>query len=353
MKQTFVIDGRQLCGPTGGVQRYIREIVKELDQICQKDQYEVLVPPNAKELPEYRNIKVVRYGFLKGLLWEQVCLPWYLLTQRKRGIFPCTIVPMLYPKGLAVVHDIMIAKLPELRDTISNPFALRMLLLNYWVAAKRADILVTDSECSRQDISSFYHVPEKEIQIVGCGWQHITRVGTDDSWMEKFPQLSSGKYYFALSANRKQKNFKWILEVAKRNPDTLFAIAGTQDEWQKNQMIAADNIVRLGYVTDEQVRSLMEHCKAFLFPSTYEGFGIPPMEALALGAKIVVARASCLPELYQNSAYYIDPYDYEVDLDALLQNEVAPASEVLDVFGWDISARKIHELCCRFEQYRR
>lgn len=76
------------------------------------------------------------------------------------------------------------------------------------------------------------------------------------------------------------------------------------------------------------------------------------MEALALGAKIVIARASCLPELYRDSAYYVDPFDYNVDLDKLLMQEVEPASKVLDRFGWDISARKLDQICTEMADIR-
>lgn len=341
----IVIDGRQLCGETGGVQRFIREILQELDQISPPDKYEILVPPDAENLPAYKNLAIRRYGALKGLVWEQICLPWYLLTRRRFGVFPCTIVPMLYPHGLAILHDVMIAKLPELRESIESPFARWMLLLNYRIAAKRASVLATVSEFSKQDIAELYHVPKDRIYVIGNAWQHIRRVGTDESWREAYPQLKDGEYYFSLSANRKQKNFKWILETAKRNPDRYFAIAGCQEEWQKNVEFDAPNILHLGYISDEMIRSLIEHCRAFLFPSFYEGFGIPPMEALALGAKIVIARASCLPELYRDSAYYVDPFDYNVDLDKLLVQEVEPASKVLERFGWDISARKMDRIC--------
>lgn len=346
--QPVVIDGRQLSGETGGVQRFIKEILRELDKISNPGDYEVLVPESANALPHYNNIKIIHYGKLNGLLWEQICLPRYLWIHHTYGVFPCTIVPILYPKGLAIVHDVMIAKLPELKASIKNPLALQMLLLNYRVAAKRATVLATVSEHSRTDIAQLYGKQEDTIEIIGNGWQHIKRIKSDESWKESHPEIKPGNYFFSLSANRKQKNFKWIFEVAKRTPQMIFAIAGCQEEWQKQEEYDAPNIKHLGYVSDEQIRSLIENCKAFLFPSIYEGFGIPPMEALALGANVVVARSSCLPEIYRDSVHYIDPYDYEVDLLKLLETPVAPASEVLNRYGWDISAKKLHDICSSY-----
>ena len=126
-------------------------------------------------------------------------------------------------------------------------------------------------------------------------------------------------------------------------------IAGTIDEWQNNEEIKLDNIVQLGYITDGEIKSIMSNCKAFIFPSFYEGFGIPPMEALACGAKIIISNSSCLPEIYGESAYYISPYDYDVDLDELLKKDVAPPKACLDNFGWDKSARILYDLCCKIK----
>ena len=64
----------------------------------------------------------------------------------------------------------------------------------------------------------------------------------------------------------------------------------------------------------------MQHCRAFLHPAVFEGFGIPPLEALSQGARILLSNASCLPELYGDTAAYFDPQDYQVDLDALLHS---------------------------------
>jgi len=73
----------------------------------------------------------------------------------------------------------------------------------------------------------------------------------------------------------------------------------------------------------------------------YEGFGIPPIEALSWGAELIVSTAACLPEVNGKSAHYIDPYSYEVDLDELLKEPIAPASEVLDKYSWAREAQKL------------
>lgn len=342
----IVVDGRQLCGETGGVQRFLRETILELDKIVEPGRYEILIPQNAQINIHLKNIDVVKHGGLDGLLWEQICLPYYILKNKYVGLYPCTVVPFLHAKGIAIVHDVMLAKLPDLRKSI--PVIPRLLLLlNHRIAARYSTIVLTQSECSQNDIIQLYHIPRQKVEILGSGWQHIQRVVPDENWKISYPELKDGEFFFSLSANRKQKNFKWIYEMAKKYPQAIFAIAGCQEEWQRNQKYDAPNIKHLGYLTDEVIAALMQHCRAFLFPSIYEGFGIPPMEALALGAKVVCARTSCLPEIYGESVHYIDPYDYNVDLDELLEQKVQPAEKVLSRYGWDLTARKIKQACDR------
>lgn len=80
-----------------------------------------------------------------------------------------------------------------------------------------------------------------------------------------------------------------------------------------------ENMVFTGYLSDEEIKALMRHCKASIQPSFYEGFGIPPMEAMSVGADCIVSNASSLPEVYKNSVWYIDPHDYDsIDLDKIM-----------------------------------
>ena len=105
------------------------------------------------------------------------------------------------------------------------------------------------------------------------------------------------------------------------------------------------NVFYPGYVSDAENAALMKHCKLFLHPAVFEGFGIPPLEALALGAPIALANATCLPELYGDTARYFDPYDYDTDLDKLAAQPVAAPDEVLQKYSWDKTANFwLHEI---------
>jgi glycosyltransferase involved in cell wall biosynthesis len=98
----------------------------------------------------------------------------------------------------------------------------------------------------------------------------------------------------------------------------------------------------LGYLPDVRVKALMERCKAFILPSYYEGFGLTPLEALACGASIIVSNAASLPEIYGDTAHYIDPTNANVDLDVLLSQPVADPAPLLKKYSYDASAAQVY-----------
>ena len=91
-------------------------------------------------------------------------------------------------------------------------------------------------------------------------------------------------------------------------------------------------------------KALMTYCKAFIFPSYYEGFGIPPLEALSVGAKIIVSDRASLPEIFGKAAVYISPDDPYVNLSELMKEETTGSEEILDAYSWEKQAYKLNQL---------
>ncbi len=110
------------------------------------------------------------------------------------------------------------------------------------------------------------------------------------------------------------------------------------------------NVILLGFISDEDACALMKNCRAFVFPSLYEGFGLPPLEALALGAQVISSNAASLPEVLGKSVHYIDPHTSGTDLDKLLNEPVEDAEKTLDRFSWDKSAEKLLEIILNQEK---
>lgn len=112
----------------------------------------------------------------------------------------------------------------------------------------------------------------------------------------------------------------------------------------KEQIKQLDNVIVTGYVTDEKLKSLMCECKALVFPSLYEGFGITPLEVISCGAEVIVSSATCLPEIYRNNVYYIDPYNYDVTIDEIYKQKIDDPSNLLRIYCWDKAANQLNDI---------
>jgi glycosyltransferase involved in cell wall biosynthesis len=140
-----------------------------------------------------------------------------------------------------------------------------------------------------------------------------------------------------LGSVAKHKNYKWIYEVAARNNNIQFVVAGniSKKAWGiDNSAFELENIIFTGYVTDEENKALINSCWAFLQPSKYEGFGIPPLEAIALGKKALVSNVTCLPEIYEGYAPMFAPDDYDVNIEELLAQDTNPSEPLIEKYTW-------------------
>ena len=219
--------------------------------------------------------------------------------------------------------------------------------LQYRRIAAVAERIVTVSEFSRQEIQRYYGVEPERITVVYNAWQQMQRIAPDERIFAKTPGLRRGEYYFSMANLLKNKNFPWVLRAAKAKPDAVFAIAGGGSLAAQAKRLGLDglpNVVYLGYVSDGEAKALMHHCRAFLFPTLYEGFGIPPLEAVACGApRIYVSDTPCMREVYGDCAGYIDLADNAGDVDRVRPPRRDPA-ELLRRYSWQKSARALWDL---------
>lgn len=377
----YVINGSFLTEPIMGVQRYAFEILTRVDKILttelsfksqeegtqeglsediqtvikkirnQELILEILVPDenipeNERKSNVFQSIKVVHQGASGGKKWDQLTYAKYLREHRAKGISLCNSVPIFAKTAIVCVHDIVFKTNPDFFTEKGAWHEILYRKLLYWKAFHRADQVITCSEFSKQQIQRCYRLKNLDITVIGNAWQHYNVADLDESIFQetassKFAgKIKRGEYYFFLSSLAKNKNLRWILENAKKNPNSTYVLCGAflGDDSGIERL---SNVIYVGRVSDAQARALYKYCKAFLFPSLYEGFGIPPMEALCMGAQIIISEIPVLREIYGAAAHYIDPYNADVDLEELMKQPVASAKTVLNHYSWDDSAKKL------------
>lgn len=338
----IVINGKFMSQTVTGVQRYAREMLLELDALIHSDIQVILaVNSDARDIPEYKNIQVKTIGRFTGNLWEQISLPLFVKENKALCVSLCNMTPILTP-DIVVIHDISYKVNP---DFFSRKFSLWYRFV-FALSIKRIKQIITDTEFSRKEITKYYNIPSDKMKIIYCGWQHFSRIPFSENSLEKY-DLTKRNYHFAMSSMAPNKNFKWIANAAKNNPDIVFAVSGSVNNKVFGDIFdfeVPENLKFLGYVSDEEAKTLMRDCKAFLFPTFYEGFGIPPLEAMSVGAKAIVSDASCMREVFEDSVYYVDPNNYDIDLDVLISGNVSDPQKILDKFSWRESAEKLYEI---------
>lgn len=333
--EKIVINGRFLLHRITGVERYARELLRELDKIVEPGWIILAIPMDVKEIPDYKNIKVKRIGKFHNRLWEHISFPIYVKKEKSISLNLCNVAPLISP-GIVCLFDVKIKIHPEF---FSNKFLYWYTIL-FSNATKRANIILTDSYSAKKDLMKYYPcLSDKKIYVIYPGWQHYERINYDEDTLSKY-KLVKYNYFFAMGSMEPNKNFKWIAEIAKKNPNQIFAVAGSINKQVfKNGLgfICPENMKLLGYVSDEQAKTLMRDCKAFLFPTFYEGFGIPPLEAVSAGARqIVVSDTDVMHEIFEESAVYINPSIYEFGGNQLENN--VDKWKILNKYSWEKSA---------------
>ncbi|OGI22305.1 MAG: hypothetical protein A2808_00900 [Candidatus Moranbacteria bacterium RIFCSPHIGHO2_01_FULL_55_24] len=333
------IDAR-FYGTVGkGLGRYTEKLIQELERIdCENDyvvflcpeNYEAYVPKN----PRFSKVlsRSKWYGFS-----EQFFFPFLLYRFRLDLVhFPHFNVPLLYRKPLVfTLHDLILFHYPTKKATTRSPFLYRMKFLSYRLvlsaALRRAKAVITVSHFTEADIKENYPSAASKICVTYEAAEDRCFVLPEEEENTLFRKiglpvssapLQGGKrdilepYVLYVGNAYPHKNLGMILEMAEKFPGERFVLVGKEDYFYarlKKEALArgVGNVVFAGSVSDEELGTLYRHARLYLFPSLYEGFGLPPLEAMNYGVPVMSARRGSLPEVLGDAAHYFDPEDKE------------------------------------------
>ena len=341
MKQAYkiIIDGRKLSDKYSGVERYASEVLKGLDRLLSPHMCCIILKPEFCHKYSFQNIDVIPYIVpIDKLRYLEILLRVIVNDAVHIDFFNGFAIGR---RSLVTIHDIF----PFFGVSGSSWIRVLFSKLRAHQSAFFSEYIITVSEYSEKAIISRLHVSPKKILIIPNGWQHIANICPDDSILRQF-KLRSKRFYLFTGRLVKNKNIQWIFKMADNNSDDVFVITGALQSVERFTFYKGsnNNIIYTGYISDEKLVSLYINCKAFLFPSIMEGFGIPPMEALYYGAPIIISNTSSLPEIYGDTAHYIDPYRYDYNLDEILAEPVGDPQKVLDNYSWEKSVKMWYEL---------
>lgn len=336
------IDARLFTGKnmTGiAVTQY--EIIKQLALIDKKNEYYLLSREKVQlDFPIPENWHEVVEPFKQGMVWYNTKLI-TLLKKYKIDIFwNCNhILPLRKPKGVKYVltiHDLALCKFRGIGET-SNVVKQKLFVRH---SCRMADKIAVVSECTKKDLMQIMQVPEDKIIVCyNGGVEAKSRVSDDTIKVTREKYNITGRYIFYLGTLEPRKNILTAVkafDVLRKYENIQFVISGGKG-WkyqpvldQINRSNYKEDIILTGYVTPEEKSALYSDAILFVFPSIYEGFGIPILEAFSYGTPVITANNSSLAEVGGKAAFYIQ--------DALDANELATLMN--KVLHLDVSERE-------------
>lgn len=348
---TTFINGRFLTQKTSGVQRFAREIVKALDRHLARQEspgdWVLLAPDKAPDDLDLSVIRQKNAGGLSGHIWEQSQL--HAASCRGRLINLCNSGPVLHGRSLTVIHDAMIFRTPE-----NFSISYRALHRTLGHLLSRRGRIATVSEFSKRELAQT--IGAKNVSVIPNSCEHLSSIVPDETVLRRL-NIVPKTYLLFVGSPTPNKNIRRAVEaigiMAGQAPQFVVVGAAASSVFKGDTQETCENpggsdrVIFTGRLTDEEIVALYANAAALLFPSLYEGFGIPPLEAMLLGCPVLSSSIEPAREVCGRAALYFNPEKADDIVRAIrdlatnpqLRNEMTAQGYLRAAeFSWDKSA---------------
>ncbi len=341
----LIVNGRFLTQRITGVQRYAIEVTRRLKVL--RPNLRILTPAGVIHHEIARELGAEKVGRLRGHAWEQIELPWH---RRGAGLINlCNAAPITVANQIVTIHDCAPFAVPE---AYSRAFTHWYRFMTRQIG-RRARHILTVSRFSAGELSQFLKIDSRKITVIPLGHEHVFASAASYDIIAQH-KLGNTAFLLAVGSHSPHKNFASLVTIAQKLQDTncRFVIVGGADPRVHASDLTALNerVIHVGAVSDAELRALYENAAGYVHPAYYEGFGLPPLEAMALGCPVLTSRAAALPETCGNAASYFDPFDVD-DMVKTTQRFLADSDnraglaqagrERAQMFSWDECAQAI------------
>lgn len=338
--KTIYVNGRFLCHTMTGINRFAYELCKALSKLFDF----TIVAPKGCILSEYdtRGLTIVEYGNLKSHLWEQISLPIFLLTKRNYILLNFSgLGPIFCSSKISTIHDVSFLHNP---DWFSKGYYLFYKMLTP-IIIRTSWAILTVSEFSKKEILKYYRVKPEKIHVVYNAVTEALDNNVHDNQKEK--------YILTVGSLDPRKNFKTLIGAfsdERLRQIELRIVGGSNKIFGElgYEVHNFPNIKFFGRISDEELKKQYRNAHLFILASLYEGFGIPPLEALSNGCPIALSDIPVFHEVFESAATYFNPNDKDDIINTILQsyNNLVVTSansknQILNKYSWNESAKKI------------
>jgi len=371
-KQTkIIIDGDVIVMPHfSGIGHYTLEMLRAIDRQLDKDSsFRVSILIHFRHMDKakkygFKNIKIIRSSFSlrisNGLKTRNIQPPLDAIFGKAIYIFPnYTSWPLIWSKGVSFIYDISYEKYPEFAEPRNQRFLSNQVVKSI----KRSSMIATISENSKKEICEFYKIKDDKVKIFYPSvdqklYYHRTPKEISEV---KLKYGIKDEYILFIGNLEPRKNLKNLLLAYEQLPTKLqeensLLFIGSKG-WQNDEIIKIIKRLRKQgrsilipdkHIPDEEIPAFYSGAKIFVYPSIYEGFGIPPIESMACGTPVISANNSSLPEAVGDSALMVDALsvtDISSNMARLLNDHILQKKliekgyEQVNKFSWDESAK--------------